>query len=87
VLPGLLGQLPDRCLLQVLLARPGFHETARQRPLALERRNAPLHQQHVQLTVPDGQRHHVHRDRDRTEGPRVVTGLKLHQVLLMLRYS
>ena len=55
--------------------RPGRSrpdETAGQRPAAPVRRLAAPDEQHLELGVPDGQRHHVDGDRDRVVGPRVV---------------
>jgi hypothetical protein len=77
---GLFGQLAGRGLRQVLLgpravrAGPRPDEPAGQRPAAQVRLLAAPDEQHLELGVPDGQRHHVHGDRDGVVGPRVVAG-------------
>ena len=67
--PGLLGELPRRSLIQILV---DFHESARQRPGTQERLVAPFYQQHLQRVVPDGEDRDVHGDGEGRVGAGIV---------------
>ena len=75
----LLGQLPDGCLVQVLVR---FDESTRQCPPPQEGWPAPLDQQHAQIVVDDGEDHDVYRHGESRVVVGVVSG---DQVVGLLR--